>query len=662
MVSDDISYDERRELYRAGIAEANIPALLSVLAQLTGDRRWLEPPYRPVRAGGLDDNDSGGLSIEIQDEVRDAALRVILDWEDKGRPQGAAPSGETLVEMLSISMDEPIPSEYGPMLREDLLANSAGVDVASDTESTGEGASDAGVLARSGKTAVIIGAGIAGILAAHTFDKAGMPYTILDKGHSVGGVWRDNRYPGVGVDTPSYLYSFAENPHDWENYFALGGQVHDYLRVVADRLGIANRVHFGETVNEARYDEASAQWIVRSVDESGATHEYRADILVSAVGAFVIPSVPDFPGIESFTGDVFHAANWPEGDNDPVRGKRVAVVGGGATAMQVVPAITPLVSQLTVVQRSPQWVAPFPKFAARIPESVRFLLSQQPHYRWWYRARLQWTFNDRLWESLQKDPEWPHPERSLNAVNDGHRRFFTKYLLTQLEGRDDLVEKSLPSYPPYGKRMLMDNGWFAAIRQPHVELIRGSVARFEADGIVTTDGEHRAVDTVIMATGFQVARLLGTYTVIGRDGANLRDEWNDDDPRAYLGTTVPKFPNFFVLYGPNTQAGHGGSLIQTLEAQIGYVIRLLEEAARTGVRSFEVRQEAYAAHNARVDAGHNNMVWTHPGTSSYYRNRHGRVVAPSPFRNIDYWYMLRNSSLADYVVERESVVSEVATQ
>jgi 4-hydroxyacetophenone monooxygenase len=322
--------------------------------------------------------------------------------------------------------------------------------------------------------------------------------------------------------------------------------------------------------------------------------------------------------------------------------------------MQVAPEIQPLVETLTIFQHSPQWAAPFEQFRKTVPESVRYLMQEVPLYRAWYRARLGWTFSDRVHAALQKDPSWPHPERSLNAANDGHREYFTRYILEQLGTRTDLVDKVLPTYPPFGKRMLMDNGWFRMLTEPNVRLITDRIDHIEPDAVVTVAGTRHEADVLVLATGFDVLRFITAFDVVGRTGRTLREAWDDDDARAFLGLAVPEFPNFFCLYGPNTQPGHGGSLIFVVEQQVHYLMDLLRQMLEKGLAVVEVRRDVHDAYNAAVDAAHEQMVWTHPGMETYYRNSRGRVVVNIPYRNVDLFHMTRHADLADYVVEPQA--------
>ena len=618
------------------VEAANIPTLLMVLVQLTGEMRWLADPYRPRREGGMGDNDSGGLPTRVQAEVRAAARRAIEQWHDDGHLAIEQPSPDLLVEMLTCAMGEPIPAEYGPM---------TGAQLQLDDRH----ALTPELHPPDGFSALVIGAGATGLCAGVYLGQAGIDYTIIERHETVGGVWLENRYPGAGVDTPNHLYSFSFAPYDWSQYFALRGELHGYLEHVADEFDVRRRVRFGTEVLNARYDESLRRWDVTVRGKDGTESTLHADIVLSSVGIFNPPVVPRIPGLDTFSGPAFHTARWPP-DLD-LAAKRVAIIGNGASAMQIAPEIRSTVESLTIFQRSPQWAAPFQQFRTPVPDALRWLMREVPLYRAWYRVRLGWTFNDRVHPALQKDAEWEHPQRSLNPINDAHREFFTRYIEHEIGDRPDLLAKAIPDYPPFGKRMLMDNGWYRMLTEDHVRLVTEPVERITSRGVVTDDGNEFEADVIVLATGFDVLHFLSTYDTVGRSGRTLRDTWNGDDARAYLGLTVPDFPNFFVLYGPNTQPGHGGSLLFVIEMLMHYVLDLVGQMFAADAASVEVRQDVHDRYNAAVDAAHEAMVWTHPGMQTYYRNGRGRVVVNLPYRNVDLFDRTRRADLSDYLVE-----------
>jgi len=622
------------ERFAAAVAEANIPTLLMVLVQLSGETRWLEPPYRPSRSIGLGDNDSGGLPEDIQQEVRGAALEALLAWR-AGRPVAIPdPSPEMLVRMLSVAMGEEVPAEYGRFTAELFGYRPP---------------QPAPVAVPDGFHVIVIGAGVSGICAAVNLKAAGIPFTVIEKNPEVGGVWLENRYPGAGVDTPNHLYSFSFAPFDWPMYFALRDDLHGYLRHVAEKFELAPAIRLGTRVDSAVWDDAAQRWQVTVTRPDGGQETLVGNVVISAAGIFNPPVWPKIPGLDQFAGPCFHTAEWR--DDVDLAGKQVAIIGNGASCMQIGPEIQHTVKSLTIFQRAPHWAAPFPQFRKPVPDSLRFLLREVPLYAAWYRVRLGWTFNDRVHATLQKDPDWPHPERALNATNDAHRVYYTRYLQEQLGDRTDLLDKVLPTYPPFGKRMLMDNGWYRMLRNERVHLVDERVTRVDAGGLHTADGQYHPAEVLVIATGFDVLNFINTYEVRGRDGLSLREAWEGDNAKAYLGTVVPGFPNFFTLYGPNLQPGHGGSLIVVVEMQVRFIMDVMRRMAAAGAGAVECRREVFEAYNRRVDDAHANMVWTHPGMSTYYRNERGRIVVNSPFRNVDFFEMTREAHLEDFVVE-----------
>lgn len=625
---------QTRADFAAAVAIANIPTLLMVLAQMTGDPRWLKPPYRPSRSIGLGDNDSGGLPEEIQREVRDAALEAILAWR-AGKPLAIAnPDPEQLVDMLSVAMGEEVPPEYGAFTAELFGHRPLRQDPIPVPE-------DFRVL--------VIGAGVSGLCAAAYLKAAGVPFTVLEKNATVGGVWLENHYPGAGVDTPNHLYSFSFARYDWPMYFALRDDLHRYLEHVADAEDLRRSIQFNTRVERADYDEAAQRWRVTTRDESGHREILTANVVISAAGIFNPPAWPRIEGLKDFKGPMFHTAEWR--DDVALEGKRVAIIGNGASCMQIGPEIQHKVAALTIFQRSPHWAAPFPQFRKPVPEPLRLLLREVPLYQAWYRVRLGWTFNDRVHATLQKDPAWPYKDRALNSTNDAHRAYYTRYLREELGDREDLLPKVLPTYPPFGKRMLMDNGWYRMLRNPKVSLIDERIRRVVPEGVETADGKTTPADVLVIATGFDVLHFINTYEVHGRGGISLQDAWEGDNASAYLGTVVPGFPNFFTLYGPNLQPGHGGSLIVVIEMQMRYLTDLIRQMVATGVGAAECRREVHDDYIARVDAAHANMVWSHPGMTTYYRNERGRIVVNSPWRNVDFYEMTHQAKLEDYQLE-----------
>lgn len=639
---------------RAALDEANLPTLLLVLAHVTDDRGWLIDRYEPSRTVATDDNDSAGLAEELQREVRDRAFTILQALRDGELTPPQLPSSLEVVDRLSCSVGERIPSEYGPALQEE--AGFVDRD-ACWTSSPPDRRDDVHV--------VVIGAGEGGVCAAAKLRALGIPFTVIERHDAVGGVWLENSYPGAGVDTASHLYSYSwAQKRDWARYFAKQPEILNYFQQCAADQGILPHIRFGTEVTSAVWDERTAQWRVTvcpagadgaAATRPGDSEEILADAVISAVGQLNRPAWPDITGLEDFTGAVFHSARWDHSVD--LSGKRVAVVGTGASAMQIVPAIAGTPAHTTVFQRSAQWAVPNGNYLRQVGDGVKLLMEQVPWYAAWYRLRLLWTYQDKLHPTLQIDPEWPHPERAVSAANDRHRKFLVRHLMSEIAGHEAvLLDKVLPSYPPYGKRILIDNRWFEALKRDDVSLETSDVAAIDGNTVVLDDGSRHEVDVIVLATGFHSRRMLFPMDVRGRSGRSLRDLWGDDDAYAYLGMAVPDYPNFFVLYGPNTNLGHGGSVVFHTECQVGYITRLLVRMIESDLESVEVRDDVCRDYNRRVDDAHSRMIWTHRGMSTWYRNAAGRVVTNTPWRLIDYWHMTKEPDLQDFsTVERATV-------
>lgn len=619
-----------------GLESANLPALLMVLYQLTGEARWLEPPYQPHARFGMDPNDSGGFTEEIQSEIREAAREAIVDWNRGLPPVDPRPSGDRLVKMMSLVVSEEVPPAYEAMMAQQM---GFGESVA---------ASAVDLSGRPDFRVIVIGAGLGGLMTALRLKQAGIPFRVLEMSDHVGGVWWANRYPGAGVDTPSYLYSFSFFPQNWPTYFAKRQDVVRYVESFVDHFELWPSIEFDSEVTEAVWDDTKQKWTLTVKSSDGGAQIMYAPVVVSSVGIFSRPKIPDLPGIDRFDGPLFHSARWPDGLS--LEGKHVALVGTGASAMQILPKIIDVAEKVTVFQRSPAWVIPVSNYFDEVPSDLHWLFENVPFYYGWYRFSLSWTFNDKLHRTLQVDPEWEHPERSINRTNDRHRVQFTQYIQSELDGRPDLIEKCVPDYPPWGKRMLIDNGWYASLRRDNVELITEGVAEILPHGVRTTEGTERPADVIAFSTGFHTTQFLFPMSIIGRDGVALREKWDDDDARAYLGICSPGFPNLFFVYGPNSN-GSGGSFLAWSESQVGYILQLLEAMVDRGLGAIEPRVEVHDRYNEEVDAAHARMIWTHPGLTTYYRNSKNRVVVNTPWTVLGTWSRLRHANLEDYVVE-----------
>jgi 4-hydroxyacetophenone monooxygenase len=512
------------------IAEGDIRVLLMVLVHMTGDERWLEPPYRPKRDVRLIPDPDAGVPKEIQDEIRAAVLKLYEHGEPK--PVIADPGNELMLKMMRVTLGENVASEYAPLMREEMgfIPRDARWRMRPSDE-------------LSQQHVLIVGAGVCAIALGVALGRLGIPYTIVEKEDEIGGTWYVNRYPGCGVDTPNHSYSFsfgARNP--WTRYFAQRQELLDYLLKVAREYDIRKHVRLNTELIASRWDEGKQRWISTLKTVNGE-ETFESTTLVSAIGQLNDPSPSHFKGEEDFQGLTLHSARW---SNDiQFDGKHVAVIGTGATAMQLVPSIADRVASVTVYQRTAQWARPVKGYSDPITEGARSLLAHLPFYVQWYRFNMFWRYGDGLLPFLRKDPNWPHPDRAVNKGNDRHRQELTDFILSELKNRPDLVEKCLPTYPPYGKRILLDNNWFKTLTKPNVELVTDKIDHFARDGIVASDGKLRPADIIVISTGFKVSEMAARLNITGRDGKNLRETWAHDNPTAYLGLSVRTFQTCF---------------------------------------------------------------------------------------------------------------------
>ena len=625
----------------AALEDVSVPTLLMSLVHLTGSTAILDELPKP--AGIFLNEVQGFMAPEDQQVVRARAVEIIAGFRDGGGVLPPPPGPDELRTMMEVLVAGPVGDEYLGLIMEEL-----GLDGDARGLSEHTPADDAVVAGLpEGFCALIIGAGMSGLLAAIRFEAAGIPYTVIEKNDGIGGTWHENRYPGCRVDVGNHFYCYSFAPKDdWTRFFATHEELRGYFDDCADRFGVRPHIRFGTEVVQAVWRDDDGAWRVE-LRSGGVTEAVRADIVVSAVGQLNRPKLPDLPGIDDFAGEWCHSARWPE-DLD-VTGKRVAVIGSGASAFQIVPTIAPDVERLTVFQRSAPWMFENPHYHDEVGEGVRWAMRHLPFYGRWYRFLLFWPGCDGGLPPMRIDPDWPHQDTSISELNEATRQVFTQYLLDQIDDDPDLAAKVVPDYVCLGKRTLQDNGsWLAALQRDDVELVTETIEAVDATGLRTADGRHHDVDVIVYATGFHANRFLWPMDIVGRGGRTLAEQWGDE-PSALLGITVPGFPNLFCLYGPGTNLATGGSLIFHSECQVRYVMGCLELMAEHGGAPLEVTQQAHDDYNARLQDELATMIWSHPSiTHSWYRNDAGTITVLSPWRLCDYWTWTRAPDPAHY--------------
>ena len=486
----------------------------------------------------------------------------------------------------------------------------------------------------------VIGAGIAGIIAALAAADAGVCYEIFERNQEVGGTWLTTTYPGIGVDTPSAYYSLSRevNP-EWTSYYPQGAEYQAYLVALADKHQLRKHIRFGTEVEALWWDEERDQWQIRSVDHDGNRDISYARVVITAAGYLNRPRWPELPGRETFAGTSIHTAQWDASVD--LKGKRVAIIGAGCTAVQIVDACVDEVEHLTVFQRQPHWVAPRKRLTDDVPEYRRYLGRHLPYYANWNRLKSYWGTADNNYPVILCDPEWAKTHLSISAANDVLLQMCVDYINTTFGAETELAKKVTPDFAPYGKRIIRDpGGYYAALTRDHVNVEASEPAEVNEKGIVTQDGQQIDLDVIIYATGYHLD-FLSTIDIRGRDGCKLADEWGDS-PRAYRGGAVPGFPNLFINSAPNYSPGHGAGANFSMEVLAHYIIECLQLMALRGAATMEVTRPAYEEYVAEIDDMMARTVWCHtPNAHTYYRSGSGRVVVATPYRLVDLWHQHR---------------------
>lgn len=488
----------------------------------------------------------------------------------------------------------------------------------------------------------VVGSGFSGLGMGIQLKQAGRhDFVILEKGDGVGGTWRENRYPGCACDVPSHLYSFSfeQNP-DWTRAFAPQPEILAYLERCAEKYGLMPHLRCGAEVVRAVFDEEDGRWHVELRDG----RRYMARHLVMGIGALHRPAVPKFAGVERFRGQAFHSAEWPAGET--LEGKRVAVIGTGASAIQIVPQLAPRVARLHLYQRTPPWVLPRPDRAMSPIE--RRLFRALPPLQRLYRYGIYALMEMRAY-GFTVDP------RVLRLAALLGRR----HLRRQVPDRA-LRGKLTPRYLPGCKRILMANDYYPALIRPNVEVVSEPIVRFTERGIVST-GEHgreieRELDAVVYGTGFQVTEMFTNLEVRGRGGVELNERWRHEGIEAYLGTTVTGFPNLYLLMGPNTGLGHN-SMVFMIESQVRYVLSCMRAQEERGARWADVLPAVQRDYNESLVPRLARSVWA-SGCQSWYLDGRGKNPTAWPGFTVEFWWKTRQVRPDDYEFGSPRSVSE----
>ena len=617
----------------AAVAAAEVHPLLCAVAQRTGDLSVLRDEFAPDQTQLL--QPGRGLGPEQEAEARRIAAEALAAHQEAGRPEHALTRDE-LRRIFGFLVGADAVDQWESFLMEELAPEGT------DPRAPSWHLDDVGGSFR----CAVIGAGASGLAAAHRLRQTGIAVTVFEKNTEVGGTWLENVYPGCRVDVPNQLYSFSfAQTNDWASRFSAQPDLLAYLQGLAKELGLGPSIRFGSEVTEARYDDLAHTWAltVRTADGTETDEEF--DAVVCAVGQLNRPSFPKIPGRETFEGPSFHSAAWD--DTVELTGRRVAVIGTGASAAQFVPLIAGDVAHLDVFQRTPPWLLPTDNYGDPFPPEFHDLLARLPNYGRWERIMQFWLLHEGLLVAARVDPEWDGETEAVSAANDVVRSMLLDVLRAQVPD-DELYEKMVPHFPPFAKRALRDDGrWAAACSSDNTDLVTTPIESISPRGVRTVDGVEHPAEVLIYGTGFTASDFVAPMRVFGEEGVELNEEWGGD-AMAYLGITVPGFPNFFMLYGPNTNLVINGSILIMVECQVHYAVESIGRLLRSGHRAMSCRRDVHERYAAEMEEGNSKMVWGVADVPTWYRNKNGRVTQNWPLDLHTYWSRTLEPDLGDY--------------
>jgi 4-hydroxyacetophenone monooxygenase len=612
-----------------------------LLYQLTGDERFAEMALAATR--GRFGNEA--IAIANPDDLaflRARAASFLKEYRDSGAgPLDPGPR-ERLPRSLALIAGKTIPEDELELWLEELALDPWVRGLTWDEQPAPE--------RLEGFSVVVIGAGMGGLNAAVQLKRAGIPYTVLEKNTGVGGTWFENRYPGARVDSPSRAYTHLFGvDYGYPNPYCGWEENEKYFNWIADEFGVRDDIVFGTEVESVTWDEAAAEWEIVAKGAEGP-RTWRANAVFSAVGFLSRPSLPEIEGRELFKGQSFHTARWPQ--DLSLAGKRFAVIGTGCTGYQTVPELALEAEHVTVFQRTPQWLFPLPGYRSPFPPQMTWLDRNFPFHTNFMRFRADWGAGgfEGNHEVMNIDPEW-EDVYTRSAGNKRSRDGCIAFLEHKLAGRPDLIEKMIPLHPPMSARPVLVDAAYSiadALMRENVTLETDGIRRITANGIETSDGREIEVDVIVFATGFRATDFLWPMEVKGRE-KTVEELWSVDGPRAYRGVMMPGFPNFFVIYGPNTNVYNGMQLVQIEELVTRFALDRIKELVVGDQRAVDVTENAYREYNGLLDEWEDRKIYSDPRAHNYFRGQYGRSPTNCGIPGGEMWRLLKEPSEGDLI-------------
>jgi 4-hydroxyacetophenone monooxygenase len=623
----------------SAVAAADPMVLRGLLHQLTGDRTIRDTPVEDVVVGFLETRSMTDPSAIAS--LRRRAAEYLRALRDAGGEEPALIE-ERLHESLSLTAGSPIAEADLELWIEQLAVDpfARGMDDAHTlpTEALGD------------FLVVVIGAGMGGLNAAVHLQRAGVPFTVLERNPDVGGTWFENRYPGARVDSPSRSYAHTYGvDYPMPNPFGAQPENEKYFQWIADTFDLRPRIRFHTEVTGLTWDDGRSHWVVETAGPDGPA-TLRANVVISGVGTFGRPNIPELPGAADFAGRAVHTSRWPA-DLD-LHGLRVGVIGTGCTGYQAIPEIAKTAARTTVFQRTPNWCFEVEGYLSPFPAELTWLDRNLPLHTNFMRFRASWLYGPESIRAIfDVDPDY-QDEHARSALNHRIREQRLEFIRSKLAARPELIEAMIPEAPPLSARpVLIDarDSVFDALTRPDVSLVTADIDHLDAAGVHTADGDHHALDVLVYATGFRPNDYLWPMEVRGRDDARLEDLWAADGARAYLGTMMPGFPNLFLLYGPNTNPTSGLTVLDIEECVTRFAMECIAGLLTQRASAVEVEQDAYRLYNEELDREETTKIYKDVRADNYYRNGHGRSAFNCPIDGRLLWRLLRSP-----VIDRET--------